>query len=86
MAPQLIADAGTVVAPVTEQLKVRPAPGELSGSVTVNCGEVSLPGEDAGVDNVTVGADGAVVSKAYIAVPRVTLALPEASVARTNNL
>jgi hypothetical protein len=79
--PQVTADAGTDVAPVTEQLKVTPA----SVSVTENCGWVTSPGEEVGTARVTVGTAGAIVSSTYVEVPAV-LMLPATSVAVTDNV
>jgi hypothetical protein len=79
--PQVTADPGTDVGPVTEQVKLTPA----SVSATENCGCVTLPGDDAGTDNATVGTGGAVVSNTYVDVPT-TLVLPAASVAVTDTV
>ena len=57
--PQLTADAGTDVGPLTEHAKLTPA----SASDTENCGLLLFAGEDVGTDNATVGTGGGVVSR-----------------------
>jgi hypothetical protein len=79
--PQLIALLGTTVGPVIEHAYATPA----SESETVNCGDVTLLGEDVGTARTTDGVGGAVVSNVYVAVPA-GLVLPAASVAVTDSV